>query len=208
MRVLAGLEALSHVSNGSLVVQPDVVELTGVTGQPEASGIVAQLLADKLGEAENFRIAIRYDESLNPALAAPTAEECAQKVNDALSERKITFEPGSATISQDASDVLDRIAEIVLACEGVRMEIGGHTDSQGREEMNARLSQQRAEAVVLALLDRRVLTTNLTARGYGESNPIADNGTEEGREANRRIEFRVILDEETAQDTPADEATE
>jgi OOP family OmpA-OmpF porin len=207
VRVLAGLQALSELNNGSLVVQPDFVELIGMTGNPEANGEVARLLADKLGEAEDFRIAIRYVQSLDPAAALPTPEECAVKVNTALSEKKITFEPGSATISSDARDVLDRIAEIVGACEEVPMEISGHTDSQGREEMNTRLSQQRAEAVLTALLDRRVLTTNLIARGYGESNPISDNDTSEGREANRRIEFRVLLAEE-AVTAVEEEATE
>ena len=72
------------------------------------------------------------------------------------------------------------------------MEVGGYTGSQGREEMNKALSQRRADAVLSALLARRVLTTNLTAHGYGEENPIADNDTEAGREANRRIEFRLI----------------
>lgn len=209
VRVLAGLQALSELNNGSLVVQPDFVELIGTTGNPDANGDVARLLADKLGEAEDFRIAIRYEQSLDPALALPTPEECAVKVNAALTEKKITFEAGSATIADDAQDVVDRIAEIVRACEDVAMEIAGHTDSQGREEMNTRLSQQRAEAVLTALLDRRVLTTNLIARGYGESNPIADNDTAEGREANRRIEFRVLLAEEAAAAIAAqEEATE
>jgi OmpA-OmpF porin, OOP family len=89
------------------------------------------------------------------------------------------------------------------------MEIGGHTDSQGSEGMNERLSQERADAVLNAIMARRVLTSNLTAKGYGEAKPIADNGTEAGREANRRIEFRLILPDrgggrvrtEAAQDT-------
>ena len=74
------------------------------------------------------------------------------------------------------------------------MELAGHTDSQGSEDGNQVLSQARAEAVLSALRERRILTENLVAKGYGESQPIADNGTEEGREANRRIEF-VLLDE-------------
>jgi OOP family OmpA-OmpF porin len=72
------------------------------------------------------------------------------------------------------------------------MEVAGHTDSQGREEMNARLSLERARAVLDELRLRRVLTSELEAQGYGESRPIADNDTEEGRETNRRIEFRLI----------------
>ena len=79
------------------------------------------------------------------------------------------------------------------------MEIAGHTDSQGREEMNQSLSQSRAEAVLQALMARRVLTSNLSAKGYGESRPIADNDTEDGREENRRIEFTIITDEDTAE---------
>ena len=69
------------------------------------------------------------------------------------------------------------------------MEIGGHTDSQGSEGGNQALSQARAEAVLLALQGRRVDVSGMTATGYGEAQPIADNQTEEGREANRRIEF-------------------
>ena len=71
------------------------------------------------------------------------------------------------------------------------MEIGGHTDSQGGEELNLGLSQSRAEAVLDALLARSVPTSALTARGYGESSPIASNESDAGREANRRIEFTL-----------------
>ena len=69
------------------------------------------------------------------------------------------------------------------------MEIGGHTDSQGRESTNQRLSQGRAEAVLDALHARGVPLSRMVAQGYGESRPIADNGDEAGRAANRRIEF-------------------
>ena len=77
-------------------------------------------------------------------------------------------------------------------CLEAPIEIGGHTDSQGREEMNLNLSKARAEAVLTALRGARVKLKSLTAEGYGETQPIADNSTEEGREANRRIEFRLL----------------
>ena len=105
---------------------------------------------------------------------------------------------------------IDALTEILRDCRDVEMEIGGHTDSQGREVMNQRLSQARANAVLEAIMAERILTGNLTARGYGESLPIADNDTEDGREANRRIEFKqaseVAAAEETAEaDTDAAE---
>ena len=80
------------------------------------------------------------------------------------------------------------------------MEIAGHTDSQGREVMNLSLSQARADAVLNAIMARRVLVSNLSAKGYGESQPIADNESETGREANRRIEFTLRVLEEVVAD--------
>ena len=87
---------------------------------------------------------------------------------------------------------MDQIAEVLKTCGDLPLEIQGHTDSQGREEMNLSLSQSRAESVLNELRARRVLTATFVAKGYGETEPIADNGTEEGREANRRIEFHLI----------------
>ena len=77
----------------------------------------------------------------------------------------------------------------------VYFEIEGHTDSQGREELNRSISQKRAEAVLFALLNERIVTTNLRAKGYGPDRPIADNKTAVGRAANRRIEFSLLLQE-------------
>jgi OmpA-OmpF porin, OOP family len=197
-RVLTALEALSHLSSGAAIVQPDMVTVRGRTGDPEASAEISRLLSQKLGEAENFVINVAYEEMLDPVLteAPPTPEECVSGINAILAGNKITFAPGSSTIEGAAAETLTAIAEIVKSCEGVQMEIAGHTDSQGREEMNQQLSQGRAEAVLNALLARRVLTTGLSARGYGEATPVADNDTPEGREANRRIEFTLIAPEQ------------
>lgn len=192
VRTLAALEALDQLANGSVVVQPEVVDVRGATGDKNASAEISRVLSAKLGEAKDFRVNVRYEEKFDPAAALPTPEECAAQVNAVLAEAKITFAPGSAEIELASGRTIDRIAEILKGCPDVAMEIGGYTDSQGREEMNQALSQRRADSVLSALLARRVLTTNLTAHGYGEEDPIATNETEEGREANRRIEFRLI----------------
>jgi OOP family OmpA-OmpF porin len=196
VRVLAGLEALDELASGSVLVQPDLVRVTGQTGRAGANAEIARLLAEKLGEGKKFEIEVTYVETLDPIAALPTSEECAARVNAILAERKITFAPGASEIAGDALDTLDLLAEALKDCASVRMEIGAHSDSQGREEMNLNLSQARADAVLNGLLARRVLTSNLSAVGYGEGRPIADNGTEEGREANRRIEFTLVLPEE------------
>jgi len=197
VRVLTALEALSKLSNGAVIVEPDMLRISGNTGNSEASAEISRLLVDKLGDAERFEIDVTYQEKLDPIAGIPTPEECEAEINDILTTQKINFEPGSATPDSTARGIIDDIAEILKACGDIRMEIGGHTDSQGRDEMNQQLSQSRAQAVLNALRERRVLTANITATGYGEAEPVADNATEEGREANRRIEFKLIRPEPT-----------
>jgi OOP family OmpA-OmpF porin len=189
IRVLAGLAALAEVDHGSLLVRADTVEVTGVTGSRDVSGRITQILSGKLGQGQTFRVNVRYDEALDPIASLPTPEECAADVNAVIAQTKITFTPASAEIATGARPVLDALAAILVACPPMQLEIGGHTDSQGSEGGNKALSQARAEAVLVALQGRRVDTSGMTAVGYGEATPIADNQTEEGREANRRIEF-------------------
>ncbi|MBW0157965.1 OmpA family protein [Sedimentimonas flavescens] len=215
-RVLAALEALGEVEQGRVVVRPDVVRVTGISGNPQASDAVARILSGHLGEAAAMELDVRYDKRLDPVLALPDGPECVARLNGVLAQHKISFEPGSSTIAADGAETLDALAAAMKDCQGFRMELAGHTDSQGRDEMNLNLSQERAAAVLSALRDRRVLVGNITAKGYGETQPLADNDTEEGREANRRIEF-VLLDgepieeelpEATAPETAAPEMTE
>lgn len=196
LRVLAGIEALAELNKGSVVVQENYVAVRGVTGNPEANANIARLLSEKLGASEDYGIEVTYEKKLDPAAALLKPAECVAEITAVLKERKISFDPGSAELDTGGRAVVDRLAEIIKGCAKAKMEIAGHTDSQGREVMNQTLSQSRADAVLQGLIARRVLTTDLTAVGYGEATPIADNETEEGREANRRIEFTLILPKE------------
>ncbi|MEH6774148.1 MAG: OmpA family protein, partial [Cereibacter changlensis] len=200
-RVLAGLESLAQLNSGALTVRADTVEVTGVTGSRQASGRISQVLADKLGQGQTYKVSVRYDEKLDPTAALPTPQECAARINAVVAKQKIIFTPGSAEIDASVRGTLDALAEVFRECPDLKMEIAGHTDSQGSEGGNQALSQARAEAVVLALQGRRVKIGGLTAVGYGEANPIADNGSEEGREANRRIDF-VLKDLPRAEPAP------
>lgn len=190
-RVLAGLEALSYLAHGNLVVRADVVEVRGVTGSQSGKARISQVLSDKLGQGQVFRVDVTYDEALDPLAAIPTPQECVQDATDILARQKITFTPGSAEIDASAGSVMDALAEVLADCPGLKMEIAGHTDSQGSDGGNLALSQARAEAVLLALQGRGVDVSAMMAKGYGETVPIADNDSDTGREANRRIEFTL-----------------
>lgn len=191
-RVLVGLEALGELQSGTVIVAPDRIKIDGVTGSQETSAIVARILSSRLGEGGQYDLAIKYDPKLDVVLDLPTAQECAAEINSALAEQKISFEPGAAIIAPEATPTIEKIAASMKKCSDYPMEVGGHTDSQGREEMNLALSDQRARAVIVALQSHRVLTGNLVAKGYGETVPIEANNTEIGRETNRRIEFRLL----------------
>lgn len=207
LRVLAGLEALSRLSEGTANVTPEAFSVTGTSGNDRASAQIAALLAEKLGEAADFTINVVYDEALDPVAALPSPEECIRRINAILATRKINFEPGSDTPDAAAGGIISDIADILKDCGELPLEISGHTDSQGRVEMNQRLSEARALAVLNALRTRRVLTSSITAVGYGMDQPIADNDTEEGRETNRRIEFRLVTATAEPDESPEEGGT-
>lgn len=208
VRTLAALEALAMLGNGAVTVTPDSVAVSGKTGNSEASAQIAALLGSKLGDAATYDIQVSYEARLDRSLGLPTPEECEAQIVEIIGDRKITFEPGAATLDSSAEDILDELADLLKTCGELPMEIGGHTDSQGRETMNQQLSQDRAQAVLEALRDRLVPTNSYAVRGYGEEMPIADNGTEAGREANRRIEFKLLRPEPAAETQTTLEAAE
>lgn len=108
-----------------------------------------------------------------------------------LLEGVATFQIGSATLSEDAISLLDEAIEILQSNPTTVLRVEGHTDDVGSEEANLALSQARAEAVVDYLVTGGIDPARLSAVGLGESQPIADNSTADGRSQNRRIEFVV-----------------
>ena len=201
VRVLAAIEALSELSNGAVVVDADKLQIRGNTGNEDASGAISRLLIEKLGQTADFEIDVTYVKELDPIAGLPTPEECIAQIIAATEGRKITFDPGSADLTAATQPVVDDIADILKKCGDLPVRVSGFTDSQGREVMNQQLSQDRADAVLTALRARRVPVSTFESIGFGEENPIADNDTEEGREANRRIEFSLIVPETTAEET-------
>lgn len=103
----------------------------------------------------------------------------------------VFFDTDSYELKPSSRAELDKLAELLLANRGVKVEIGGHTDSIGSEADNQVLSERRAGAVVTYLKEQGIEEHRLTSKGYGESNPVATNETAEGRAKNRRTEMRI-----------------
>jgi outer membrane protein OmpA-like peptidoglycan-associated protein len=105
--------------------------------------------------------------------------------------RNIFFDFDKWTLRPESSDELDRVVQILNELPSLTLEIGGHTDSKGSDAFNLTLSQNRAKAVVDYLVSKGIKAERLKAQGYGESQPVATNETDEGRQENRRVEVKI-----------------
>ena len=108
-----------------------------------------------------------------------------------LARGKILFEAGRATIDADSAGLLDRLIETALRCPTANVEIAGHTDADGEDVRNQELSERRAQAVMEYLVKAGLPADRFTAVGYGSTQPVASNDTDEGKAQNRRIDFLV-----------------
>ena len=104
----------------------------------------------------------------------------------------ILFEKASAVLLPESYPELNKLLIFMKNEPDVRIEIAGHTSSDGNDAYNLQLSQDRANAVAEYIIDRGVKESRIVAKGYGETKPVATNDTEEGRKLNRRVEFKII----------------
>lgn len=117
-------------------------------------------------------------------------------VTDGFVLRNVNFELDSATLTESSKTVLDSVAATLNspANQAINVQIGGHTDVVGTEEYNVMLSQRRADAVREYMTSKGVSAERMRAQGFGTSQPVASNDSEEGRAQNRRVEFKIIVE--------------
>jgi len=196
-----------------------------VEGKGDAQG---QLVADKIRFNESdMRAAITSDTRVSPVeanmervagqmdeLYAVAAEARAEvkAVNERVSSLDdydvqetvaVTFRVNSAVLSPEAKQTLDELAAKTTSAKAFMIEVAGHTDATGSDAKNFRLSRDRADAVVqyLAVQHKIPLRRFVTPMGYGKTEAVADNTTREGREQNRRVEVKMIINRGLSQTT-------
>jgi outer membrane protein OmpA-like peptidoglycan-associated protein len=114
-------------------------------------------------------------------------------------DSSLLFEVNQSSVKLESKETLSKFAEIVNKYEDTDILIEGHTDSTGSEDHNLELSRRRAQSVANYLATLQVSPTRFTIMGYGESQPITSNDTEEGRAANRRVEIAIVANDELKQ---------
>lgn len=157
-------------------------DMAQLTGAYEVE-IVAETVTLELGDLEEIA---GVDLGDDPLQACQTSFDLIMDAN------AVVFNTGSAEISRESGETLDKIMAVSASCaEPLVFEVGGHTDNTGAREANVVLSEARASAVANYMRDAGFDTARLTVKGYGPDQPKRDNATLEGRAANRRIEFIV-----------------
>lgn len=185
--VVPALGALSRLSTGTLVVSDREIKLSGDAFYEAAATQIRANLAKDF--PRNWKV--NAEISVKPAAAPVDATVCQQLFSGLLAKEKIRFESGRATIDPDSAGLLDRLVETALRCPNANIEIAGHTDGDGEGAFNQSLSEKRAQAVTDYLVKAGLPAGRFTATGYGSTQPVAGNDTDEGKAQNRRIDFLV-----------------
>ncbi len=185
--VVPALGALSRLSTGTLVVTDREVKLSGDALYDAAAAQIRAGLGANLPANWQYKAEI----TVKPPAAPVDNTVCQQLFADLLAKARIRFESGKADLSPDSLGLLDRLTETALRCPTANIEIAGHTDADGDATQNQALSEKRAQAVADYLVRGGLPANRFTAAGYGSTQPIAGNDTDEGKAQNRRIDFVV-----------------
>jgi OOP family OmpA-OmpF porin len=172
-------------------VQTGQAHLVDTTLTVQAVAFTSQAATDLTAVVNGAKSSGVTVNSTITAAPAPDPATLQAQLKDLLGRSGINFASGRAEITPASAAILDTAAQSILQVPGVKIAIAGYTDNLGSAAANQGLSQRRAEAVLNYLVSKGVGATQLSAKGFGPANPIASNDSEQGRAANRRIEFTV-----------------
>ncbi|MBI3276035.1 MAG: OmpA family protein, partial [Methylocystis sp.] len=178
---------LARLAEGSAKISGTEIILEGTAFHEKAAPDIQSQFDRAL--PEGFKGAARI--SARTVGSAVDAARCRQMFANVLSKARISFDADNATISADSIAAVDALAAAALRCKDLDIEISGHTEAGGVEEVNRDVSKRRAQAVIDYLTKAGADPLKLTAVGYGGAHPIAPSDSEDGRARNRRIEFLV-----------------
>jgi len=155
-------------------------------------GVDRDSLVQSISSIEGVRVVVDDMTEFNPEERARLELLGFKQSLHQIDFSQVSFERGSAQLTTTSQSALLQLVQLLKAYPQYRVRVGGHTDNTGRAEVNLRISRERAGSVADFLLDGGVSAQQLISQGYGATRPIADNATEAGRTANRRIEVSYV----------------
>ncbi len=202
--VEAGTDDVTPSDGGATVVAiDDSVTVNGVTGSADVDDEAAVVAADPVESLSTTEVetpelpqdsdgdgVLNADDRCNGTAEGLAVDERGCSFTGIV--EGLFFASSSSALSRTAMDILDNVIIELIRYPAVLLEVQAHTDNRGPARGNLTLSQQRAQAVVQYMVQGGVSASRLRAVGYGESRPAFQNATEEGRQRNRRVEFRTV----------------
>lgn len=144
-------------------------------------------------DVANAQIGIVESKEFKQTIEKITADEIIDEINTkGVATLHINFDTGKSRIKPDSYEIIGEIIKMLKANPNLKIQIEGHTDNVGNEDTNITLSKNRARSVLMALVDEGIEESRLKSEGFGQTKPIADNTTEEGKAQNRRVELKKI----------------
>jgi outer membrane protein OmpA-like peptidoglycan-associated protein len=162
--------------------------LTSAQSEADQSRLVAEQAQQRAHQADSEKAAMRVQLSIQLNKILETRDSARGLI---VSMSDVLFDTGQYTLKPGAREKLAKVAGILLAYPGLNIEVGGYTDNVGGDEMNQKLSENRAGSVRSYLVDQGVLTGSVSAKGFGNTLPVASNDNASGRQENRRVELVV-----------------
>jgi outer membrane protein OmpA-like peptidoglycan-associated protein len=157
-----------------------------------AAGVNRDELVERISRVSGMRVVVDDMVEFDPKAQAKLESLAFNRALQNLDFSRVAFEQGSTSLTDDSRVALLQLVQVLRTSPSSRIRISGHTDNTGRPEVNLRISRERAQAVADFLTQNGVESDQLIAQGYGATRPIADNATEAGRTANRRIEINYV----------------
>jgi outer membrane protein OmpA-like peptidoglycan-associated protein len=191
-----GVGAAVGAGLGQAIGRSTSATLIGAAAGAVAGGLVGTAIGNYMDKQEaEMRQALANAEAASIQRERQVLEEAGRRDVDVLTvtfKSDYLFAVNSSSLLPGAYDEINRVANVLNQYPQTTIVISGHTDSTGSEQYNQRLSERRAESVKNALIGMGVNPARLTTVGYGKSKPVASNASEAGRQLNRRVEIRII----------------
>ena len=199
---MASITMVRSLEEGTLKLNGTQKSLVGRAASKEAAFVVYNQFDTAIPSSFSGPSTIDYPKPAEPEPEPepepkpepeqPKVDPCQANVDAAIEGKTIRFRVNRAIIREGSYTVLNTIADVLNSCPTKQIAVDGHTDSDGSDTYNQKLSEARAKAVVKYLAGKGVSQDRVTATGYGETRPIADNATKVGKTKNRRIEIKIL----------------
>lgn len=200
--LLAACKGMTKTQKGAIIGTTGGAAMGAVIGRASGNTALGTIIGAAVGGAAGVIIGKKMDKQ---------AEEIKNEVPNAKVERvgegieiefesKVLFDFDQSGLKSEAKNSLNELATVLKKYPDTNIEIQGHTDNKGSDAYNESLSQRRANAVMMYLVDRGIQTSRMTPKPMGENHPKYTNDTEEGRSQNRRVEFLITANEKMKSD--------